>query len=523
MHAGRTWRFAVSGVLLAAAALAAPAPATAATFPVTKLADTLDGACNSDCSLREAVQAANADATADEILLPSGTLRVDRLGVEDANATGDIDVSQDLTIRGAGAAATTIQSFLDDRVIDLRGSGADLRLLDATIAGGRALDPNYNGGGIRSEANGELSVERVVVRGNLAQGAASFGYGGGIYKAVGRLVVSDSAIIGNRGAFAGFGGGIFLNNPGASAELTNVTIAGNSATNSGGGIYSNQFIPVTMAHVTISGNDATTGGGGIAGDASAFRLRSSVVAGNTSGGQPNCTTPYAPASDGGNAGDATCGLTLPSDAQTLDPRLAPLSATAIPVAEPLADSPAIDRAVGACPPTDARGVARPQGAACDAGAAERPVAAAAPLPVDKTAPVGSKLSFKPRAFAAERRGASIAARKRARRSSRVSYRLTEAATVTFTVERRTKGRRKGKRCVTGKPARKLKSRRCTTFKRVKGSFTHSGKAGSNAFRFRGRIGNRSLKRARYRMVGSPRDAAQNRGKVFRGSFTIVKR
>jgi CSLREA domain-containing protein len=73
----------------------------AATFTVTKAADTLDGSCDADCSLREAVQAANADATADEIVLPGLRLRLTLFGPsEDANATGDLDVQRDVTIRG---------------------------------------------------------------------------------------------------------------------------------------------------------------------------------------------------------------------------------------------------------------------------------------------------------------------------------------------------------------------------------------------------------------------------------------
>ena len=47
----------------------------------------------------------------------------------------------------------------------------------------------------------------------------------------------------------------------------------------------------------------------------------------------------------------------------------------MPVLEPLSGSPALDRGVGPCPATDARGVARPQGPGCDAGSAELPVAA----------------------------------------------------------------------------------------------------------------------------------------------------
>src|SRR3990172_11572044 len=43
-----------------------------ATFTVTKTADTADGVCGADCSLREAIIAANALAGADTINVPAG-------------------------------------------------------------------------------------------------------------------------------------------------------------------------------------------------------------------------------------------------------------------------------------------------------------------------------------------------------------------------------------------------------------------------------------------------------------------
>lgn len=44
----------------------------AATFTVSKTADTADGTCNSDCSLREAITAANS-AVGDDIVAFSAT------------------------------------------------------------------------------------------------------------------------------------------------------------------------------------------------------------------------------------------------------------------------------------------------------------------------------------------------------------------------------------------------------------------------------------------------------------------
>ena len=81
------------------------ASARAATFVVTKTADTNDGTCDSDCSLREAIVAANANAGVDVITLPAGTYTLTIAGAnEDAAATGDLDLTESVTINGAGAA-----------------------------------------------------------------------------------------------------------------------------------------------------------------------------------------------------------------------------------------------------------------------------------------------------------------------------------------------------------------------------------------------------------------------------------
>ncbi len=60
-----------TGLAVGAALLVAPA-AQADTFTVTKLADSDDGVCDADCSLREALDEANATSDADTITFASG-------------------------------------------------------------------------------------------------------------------------------------------------------------------------------------------------------------------------------------------------------------------------------------------------------------------------------------------------------------------------------------------------------------------------------------------------------------------
>ena len=99
-----------------AAAVCVAAPSFAATFTVTRFDDANDGTCDSDCSLREAVIAANAAGGADTVILPAGsydlTITDMRSGMdEDSAATGDLDIwAGGFTLEGAGSATTQIDA-----------------------------------------------------------------------------------------------------------------------------------------------------------------------------------------------------------------------------------------------------------------------------------------------------------------------------------------------------------------------------------------------------------------------------
>ena len=84
-----------------------------ATFTVTKTTDTNDGTCNADCSLREAVVAANAAAGADTIAFAAGLnglpIQLTRVGDDNTSVNGDLDVNSDITFAGNGQANTIIQ------------------------------------------------------------------------------------------------------------------------------------------------------------------------------------------------------------------------------------------------------------------------------------------------------------------------------------------------------------------------------------------------------------------------------
>ena len=276
------YRIAVLGTALLLTVLGSYGTALAGTtITVNTTADELNA--DGDCSLREAIQAANTDSAVDAcpagsggdtITLPAGTYTLAIAGTgEDSNATGDLDITSNLTINGADAATTIIDGGAIDRVLDIRSASVDVT--DVTITGGRTLSAQEDGGGIRNEST--LAVTRSIVRDNT--GPTSGGAGGGIYNNGvltimkttirdnstqagagiynfgGALTLVNSTVFGN-GVNATVGGGLWNN---GSMVITNSTVSGNSPSLLGGGIISDGTLELN--NTTIIGNSAATGGG----------------------------------------------------------------------------------------------------------------------------------------------------------------------------------------------------------------------------------------------------------------------
>jgi CSLREA domain-containing protein len=88
---------------LAGALLFAALPVGAAVFKPTPGRDVPVGACDTDCSLREAVVAANANPGVDVILLAPGHYDLSIVGAGEEG--GDLDVTGELLLLGNGASA----------------------------------------------------------------------------------------------------------------------------------------------------------------------------------------------------------------------------------------------------------------------------------------------------------------------------------------------------------------------------------------------------------------------------------
>jgi hypothetical protein len=134
--------------------------------------------------------------------------------------------------------------------------------------------------------------------------------------------------------------------------------------------------------------------------------------------------------------------------------------------------------------------------------------------------VVSRMTLSPSAFPAAPRGPSALVSARRRYGSKVAYTLNEAADVRFRVIQRKLGRRsKGGHCT--KPTSANRSaRKCIRRVTLPGSFTRAGGAGSNHFRFTGRLAGRRLKPGNYRLVATPGRGA-NTGHVASVSFRII--
>lgn len=258
-------------------------PASAATFKVTRKADTNDGVCNAHCSLREAVVAANATPERDVIVLPKGRFTLSRNGTDDTAALGDLDLTEPVTVRGAGWRRTIVDADGIDRVFDVVGS-PNVTLKGLRIVGGSSDD----GGGILNA--GSLRLVDVLVRGNEATGN-----GGGIYSAGAAVVVRGGRIDGNTAGT--WGGGIHM----ASGSLTLVDgrVTGNQApANDGGGIFLGDDVPLTATRTVIAGNTAGDDGGGIYG--ARLTIVDSTIRGNTAAAQGGGIEVFGPSSISGS-------------------------------------------------------------------------------------------------------------------------------------------------------------------------------------------------------------------------------
>lgn len=241
--------------------------AGSATFNPTRFDDPVpEGCAPTDCSLREAIMAANAASGATSISLQPGTYALTIPFVEGSGAQdGDLDISaEDLTLTGSTTGVTTIDggnellpgsqpaSFAPtrDRIFEI-DPGAEAIISHVVLQNGDNAGP---GGAI--EVNGTLQLTNSTIANNRGQG------GGGIAVQEGGNLYMELDIVSNNTATQ-FGGGIYNNGV---FESNNIQIIENKVVNltcagcgTGGGVYN--VGDLEMINTTVRANEADGGGG----------------------------------------------------------------------------------------------------------------------------------------------------------------------------------------------------------------------------------------------------------------------
>jgi CSLREA domain-containing protein len=346
-----------------------PAATThAVTLTVTKTADTNDGVCDADCSLREAVIEANTNGTADDdIVLPNGTFDLTIAGAgEDNAATGDLDIRARMRITNAPNSVVTIRQTTADRVFDVHSL---LSIGGIAITGGQ----ENVGGGIAARSGASLAIGISSIHGNRATGTS--GKGGGIWAPLGAVVVvSQSNITDN--SSTGDGGGAHM---GGNWIIRNSTLSGNSAAGQGGAIFidstvsgSNTFPANLEAElITVTANSTSGSGGAAVWNGGRIQtIFNSIVGGQTVGA--NCGGGGTQAAGATNLADVSGCTFTGFFTGTLG--LGPLAAQS-PSREavhPINSSTSAARNAGLdCDSLDQRGRGRLIPDGCDLGAYER--------------------------------------------------------------------------------------------------------------------------------------------------------
>jgi hypothetical protein len=241
---------------------------------------------------------------------------------------------------------------------------------------------NAYGGGLFRVSNdgvGVMAIDHSSVLGNTIPDQSP-SMAGGLYLQGVQIDMNDTTIAWNQARSAG---GVFVGPGGTTLQMTNVTLAENTALSSlAGGIAISSGVTGEIRNATIARNaapgavafaGATTGGAQVV-------LRNTIVADSVAGnaynpisclatfleGDGNLQWPVARAGGGSDVPGALCSASV----DVIDAKLGALRNNGGPTLtiRPAADSPAI--AVGAsCPERDQRGTIRPVGT-CTAGAVE---------------------------------------------------------------------------------------------------------------------------------------------------------
>jgi hypothetical protein len=199
------------------------------------------------------------------------------------NLTGVLpDITESVSINGPGANLVTVRRNTGGnyRIFNVNTTGV-VTLSGMTISNGLISSPS--GGGVQNASGATVNITNCTVSGNSASGSGPIG-GGLSNSGTGTMNVTNCTLSGNSATGGGWGGAI-ANSGGATVTVTNCTLSANSAL-TGGGIFN--FNTMTVTNSTISGNsaDGIIDGGGIFNNG-AMAVKSSIIALNMGGNAPD--------------------------------------------------------------------------------------------------------------------------------------------------------------------------------------------------------------------------------------------
>lgn len=249
-------------------------------------------------TLRAAIMEANARAGTDVVTLPNGTYQLTLNGIrEDGAQSGDLDITDSISILGINAADTIIDASsltVRDRVLHVLPGAPPttpvvVSLQGLTVTGGYASGINFSdfqdfGGGARFDNYTNVTLVDTIWKANSAprvSGNSRLGVGGAIWSGA-NLTIAQSRFESNSSSNSG--GALYVGSSNATTAIQNSTFILNTS-NGGGAIENHQ--PMTIDRSTFTQNSGGTmagsgNGGAINHQQSTLVLTNSTISNNLS-------------------------------------------------------------------------------------------------------------------------------------------------------------------------------------------------------------------------------------------------
>ena len=283
----------------------------------------------------------NGTSDDDTINVAAGTYTLSGAALDNANASGDLDITKtggSLTIQGAGTGSTIIDANDVDRVVHITGA-TTVTLADLTIQNGATDDDGTTsgqalGGGILISGAADVTLDNVAVTSNTATGTAGVAngsageaaYGGGfaIVNAGASLTLTDTSVTANTAVGGAGQTGI------SGGSWTNGQAGGQGGAAGGGAVYVSGGEVAVTGTSSLTSNSATGGYGGTGGQGgyttvAGWQGATGGTGGNASGGgafvssgslsvptSAAITSNSAVGGDGGNGGAGGSSMTVGS-------------------------------------------------------------------------------------------------------------------------------------------------------------------------------------------------------------------